>query len=97
MICHSDITFGRISEIQSFVKIKGQTVGWLEKTIGGYLLSIDYSKPIFISTKHKGIIKMMVLRIHGMREKIIENTNSILQEPTYRIFDKEREGYTYKD
>jgi len=97
MICHSDITFTKTSTLQSFVKIKGQTVGWLEKTIGGYLLSVDYGKPIFISEKHKGIIKPMVLRTYGLRDNIIQNTNSILFEPTYRIIDKEREGYTYKE
>lgn len=51
------ITFSKQNSTQAYVLRNDQRIGLLEQTLGGYLLSINYSKPVFIPDKGKKIIK----------------------------------------
>jgi len=56
------ISFEKINNIQAFVKFNGKRIGAIEKTIGGYLVEIEYRHhfyPEALKDKAKEHIEML--------------------------------------
>lgn len=63
------ITFEKVNDLQAFVKRGSIRIGILEKTIGGYLLTINNDNTVFIPTKNKKIIPKLSMDIYKIHER----------------------------